>query len=181
MGPERDVVATAHLLSDHVEPDATEAEQPLSVDEDDRPDQSNLIDLPPPLAERVLDVVAAPVRQPPCACGEPERMVYWACNIEPVGTGPFVLESWKEAKELVFARNPHYWQTDRPLLDRLIFPIVPRDGVRSDMLRDGDAHLNLWLTPDQIEELQEVEGVHLVSLPSRDWTFDQVVYSIHAP
>jgi len=101
------------------------------------------------------------------ACGEPGRMVYWACNTEPVGTGPFVLESWEEGKQLVFARNPQYWQTDRPFLDRLIFPIVPRDGVRSDMLRDGDVHVNLWLTPDQTGELREVEGVHLTSLPGR--------------
>ena len=114
------------------------------------------------------------------ACGEPGRMVYWACNSEPVGTGPFVLDGWEEAKELVFARNPHYWQTERPLLDRLIFPIVPRDGVRSDMLRDGDVQLNLWLTPDQVEELQDVEGVHLVSLPSR-WMLRLVFNLIQPP
>ena len=101
------------------------------------------------------------------ACGEPGRMIYWACNTEPVGTGPFVLESWEEEKQLVFARNSNYWQTDRPFLDRLVFPIVPRDGVRSDMLRDSDAHLNLWLTPDQNQELQDIEGVHVASLPGR--------------
>lgn len=101
------------------------------------------------------------------ACGEPGLMLYWACNTQPVGTGPFVLESWEEGKQLVFARNPNYWQTDRPFLDRLVFPIVPREEVRSDMLRDGDAHINLWLTPDQIEELQDAEGVHLLSSPGR--------------
>jgi peptide/nickel transport system substrate-binding protein len=101
------------------------------------------------------------------ACGDPGRMVYWACNGEPIGTGPFVLESWEEGKELVFARNTRYWQTERPFLDRLIFPIVPRAEVRDDMLRDGDAHINLWLTPDEIEELQELEGINLASLPGR--------------
>lgn len=101
------------------------------------------------------------------ACGEPGRMLYWACNTQPVGTGPFVLESWEEGRQLVFDRNPNYWQTDRPFLDRLVFPIVPREEVRSDMLRDGDAHINLWLTPDQIEELQDAEGVHLLTSPGR--------------
>jgi peptide/nickel transport system substrate-binding protein len=101
------------------------------------------------------------------ACGEPGRVVFWDCNTQPVGTGPFVLQGWEEGKQLTFARNPNYWQTDRPFLDRLVFPIVPRDAVRSDMLRDGDAHVNLWLTPDQVEELQEIENVHLFSFPGR--------------
>jgi peptide/nickel transport system substrate-binding protein len=114
------------------------------------------------------------------ACGEPGRMAFWACNTEPVGTGPFMLDSWEEGKQLVFARNPGYWQTDRPFLDRLVFPVVPRDGVRSDMLRDGDAHVNLWLTPDQVEELTEIEDVHLASLPGR-WLLRLVFNLSQAP
>jgi peptide/nickel transport system substrate-binding protein len=113
------------------------------------------------------------------ACGEPGRMVYWGCNTEPIGTGPFILESWEEGKQLVFARNPNYWQTDRPFLDRLIFPIVPDDGVRSDMLRDGDAHINLWLTPDQVEEFQDIEGVNLAALPGR-WLL-RLVFNLSQP
>jgi peptide/nickel transport system substrate-binding protein len=113
------------------------------------------------------------------ACGDPGRMAYWACNTQPVGTGPFVLQTWEEGKQLVFDRNPRYWQTGRPLLDRLVFPIVPRDAVRSDLLRDGDAQVNLWLTPDQIEELQDVEGVHLVSLSGR-WLL-RLVFNLSQP
>jgi peptide/nickel transport system substrate-binding protein len=113
------------------------------------------------------------------ACGDPGRMVYWSCNTQPVGTGPFVLQKWEEGKELVFDRNPYYWQTDRPLLDRLVFPIVPREQVRSDMLMDGDAHLNLWLTPDQIQDLQDAEGVHLISTPNR-WLL-RLVFNLSQP
>ena len=113
------------------------------------------------------------------ACGEAGRMIYWGCNTQPVGSGPFVLQAWEEGKQLVFARNPRYWQTERPFLDRLIFPVVSRADVRSDMLRDGDAHINLWLTPDQIEELQNVEGVRLVSLPNR-WLL-RLVFNLSQP
>jgi peptide/nickel transport system substrate-binding protein len=113
------------------------------------------------------------------ACGNAGWMAGWACNTQPVGTGPFVLQTWEEGKELVLARNPRYWQTDRPFLDRLVFPIVPRDDVRSDLLRDSDAHVNLWLTPDQIEELQDLEGVRLVSLPGR-WLL-RLVFNLSQP
>ena len=113
------------------------------------------------------------------ACGEPGRMAYWECNTQPVGTGPFVLQSWEEGKQLVFARNSRYWQTDRPFLDRLVFPIVADDGARSDMLRDGDAHINLRLTPEQIEELQAVEGIRLISSPGR-W-LARLVFNLTQP
>jgi peptide/nickel transport system substrate-binding protein len=113
------------------------------------------------------------------ACGDPGRMAYWACNATPVGTGPFVLETWDEGQRLVFVRNPRYWQTGRPLLDRLLFPIVPSEEVRGDMLRDGDAHMNLWLTPEEAQALQGVEGVHLVSSPSR-WLL-RLVFNLSQP
>jgi peptide/nickel transport system substrate-binding protein len=113
------------------------------------------------------------------ACGSTAWMLGWACNTQPVGTGPFVLESWDEGKQLVFARNPLYWQTDRPFLDRLIFPIIPSDKTRSDLLRDGDAQMNLWLTPDQIDELKAVEGVRLVSMPNR-WLL-RLVFNLTQP
>lgn len=113
------------------------------------------------------------------ACGAPGRMLYWDCNTQPIGTGPFLLQRWEEEEELIFDRNPLYWQTDRPFLDRLIFSIVPRDEVRTDMLRDGDAHINLWLTPDQIEDLQDAEGVRLVSFPGR-WLL-RLVFNLTQP
>jgi peptide/nickel transport system substrate-binding protein len=113
------------------------------------------------------------------ACGPPDRMAYWACNTEPIGTGPFVLQSWEEEKQLVLARNPYYWQTDRPLLDRLVFPIIPEDGVRSDMLRDGDAHLNLWLTPGQLEDFQDVDSVHTITSHGR-WLL-RLVFNLSQP
>jgi peptide/nickel transport system substrate-binding protein len=113
------------------------------------------------------------------ACGEPGRMLYWDCNTQPRGTGPFVLQTWEEGKQLVFVRNPHYWQTDRPFIDQLIFPIISRQEIRNDMLGDGDAHVNLWLTPDQIEELTEIEGVHLISSPGR-WLL-RLVFNLSQP
>jgi len=101
------------------------------------------------------------------ACGDPGWMAGWQCNTQPVGTGPFVLLSWEEGKQLVFARNPRYWQTGRPFLDRIVFPIVNDDVLRSTMLKDGDADINLWVTAPQLKVLQTVAGARLITLPSR--------------
>ena len=113
------------------------------------------------------------------ACGDPGWMAGWKCNSQPVGTGPFVLEKWETDQELVMARNPRYWQTGRPFLDRLVFPIIPDDDLRADLLADGDAHINLWLTAAQLKYLQRVEGLHLITLPGR-WLL-RVVFNLSQP
>jgi ABC-type transport system substrate-binding protein len=51
----------------------------------------------------------------------------------PLGTGPFVLESWKPGQRMAFARNPRYWRPELPHLDRVeIDLLVPSDvaGLR---------------------------------------------------
>ncbi len=113
------------------------------------------------------------------ACGDPGWMAGWECNTQPVGTGPFVLQSWEEGKKIVMARNPNYWQTDRPFLDKIEFPIVPDEAERSDLLGDGDAEAALWLTPKQIEYLSGLENIRLVSEPTR-WLL-RLVYNLNQP
>jgi peptide/nickel transport system substrate-binding protein len=41
----------------------------------------------------------------------------------PVGTGAFVLESWEPGVQLVFARNPRYFASGRPYVDRMVFSL----------------------------------------------------------
>jgi ABC-type transport system substrate-binding protein len=38
----------------------------------------------------------------------------------PIGTGPFVLQSWTKGVRVVFVRNPHYFRTGKPYIDRII-------------------------------------------------------------
>lgn len=47
---------------------------------------------------------------------EPEA--YFASH--PVGTGPFLLQSWQKGTKLVFARNPRYFKPGKPYLDKII-------------------------------------------------------------
>lgn len=41
----------------------------------------------------------------------------------PVGAGPFVLERWEPNVRMVFRRNPYYWDSPRPHLDRVVFEL----------------------------------------------------------
>ena len=37
----------------------------------------------------------------------------------PIGTGPFIIENYSPQQSLILARNPHYWQSGVPRLDRV--------------------------------------------------------------
>jgi ABC-type transport system substrate-binding protein len=52
-----------------------------------------------------------------------------AFGTKPVGSGPFVFESWTRAREVVLRRNPNYWRTDGwgnrlPYVDKVVFTMV---------------------------------------------------------
>ncbi len=59
----------------------------------------------------------------------------------PVGTGPFVVESWDVGSELRLAPNPHYRIAGEPELASVSIRTVPDDNTRALMLRGGQAHL----------------------------------------
>ena len=84
----------------------------------------------------------------------------------PVGTGPFVFNSWIPNQELIVDRNPAYWKTDAegrslPYLDRVVFRPIPDGDARRLALQSGDLdvhHVNDALTaPENRENYKVVE------------------------
>lgn len=59
-------------------------------------------------------------------------------NNAPVGTGPFRFKEWKKGQHITLERNPEYWETGRPYLDRIIFRIIPDAASRSVALETGE-------------------------------------------
>ena len=43
----------------------------------------------------------------------------------PIGTGPFAFTSWKRGESLNFEKNKYYWKPGMPLLDKLVFKMIP--------------------------------------------------------
>jgi peptide/nickel transport system substrate-binding protein len=56
----------------------------------------------------------------------------------PIGTGPFVFESWEPDKSFKAVRNENYWREGLPYLDRIEFQPIPDTNLRLNALIAGD-------------------------------------------
>jgi peptide/nickel transport system substrate-binding protein len=62
---------------------------------------------------------------------------------QPVGTGPFLVQSYAPRDALVVTRNPNYWQKDKdgaqlPYLDKITFRVIEDAKTSEEALKSGD-------------------------------------------
>lgn len=79
---------------------------------------------------------------------------------QPVGAGPFKLESWTPGDKQVFVRNPDYWQgPDKPLLDSLVFDVDTQKPVGPVI--EGVADVNFQSATRDLQQARSA-GLELV-------------------
>jgi peptide/nickel transport system substrate-binding protein len=101
-------------------------------------------------------------------CGPTNQMLFWDCNLEPISTGPFVLDQWIPGVRLTFAPNPRFYIPERPLVPQLVFEIQPDPDFRRRNLERGNTHLDLWPEDPALTLLENNENVSvLVTNPAR--------------
>lgn len=73
----------------------------------------------------------------------PESVVDGAMG-RPIGTGPFVFDSYSAGQELHLKRNDAYWRS-KPFLDEVVYKTIVDDTAQVDALRSGsiDVSINL--------------------------------------
>ena len=70
----------------------------------------------------------------------------------PVGTGPYRLESWEEGQAITLVKNRDYFKTPANI-DKIIFKIVTDDNVKTLQLKSGE--LDLALLPPRAAQTFE--------------------------
>jgi dipeptide transport system substrate-binding protein len=65
--------------------------------------------------------------------GTPQKI-----DIEPVGTGPFVLKRYAKDNSIRYEAHPAYWQ-GKAKLDKVVFAITPDPSVRFQKLKAGES------------------------------------------
>ena len=88
----------------------------------------------------------------------------------PVGTGPFMFESFAPGRQSVFARNPHYWEGDgKPYVDKLVVNSGFTDeNARLNALLGGEIDVSSGLPPAIAATQRHSTQLRLLSSHSSD-------------
>jgi len=58
---------------------------------------------------------------------------------DPIGAGPFVLESWTRGGKMVLKKNPKYFDAPKPYLDKIVLTANGDEGQRLETVKSGGA------------------------------------------
>jgi ABC-type transport system substrate-binding protein len=77
----------------------------------------------------------------------------------PIGTGPFVFQSWHQGDTFVTKKNPNYWQKGLPHLDSLTFKVISDESTAVAALQSGDINMMLSTSAQDANKLQSSDIV----------------------
>jgi len=108
-------------------------------------------------------------------CQDPGQMVSptamrekgeeWVMS-NPVGTGPFMLDSWEPGTEIRYKRNPNYWRTDEegnqlPYLDGITWKRIQDDTARTIALLSDEIDVEVMVPARDFDALSTNENINL--------------------
>ncbi|MFN7607929.1 MAG: ABC transporter substrate-binding protein, partial [Ralstonia sp.] len=59
----------------------------------------------------------------------------------PIGSGPFRFVEWRRGEFVLLDKNPNYWRSGLPYLDRLVVRFIADASTRTAALEKGEAHV----------------------------------------
>jgi peptide/nickel transport system substrate-binding protein len=87
----------------------------------------------------------------------------------PVGSGPFMMESWSAGQEVVLAANPNYkWPPEvienqgRPYIDRVVFRVIPDPVSQINAFENNEVDVLFVNNPGHLGRLRQNPDVELV-------------------
>lgn len=86
---------------------------------------------------------------------------YWRA---PIGSGPFVVESYRADEQLVFTQNAEYWR-ELPTLERITYQNIPEDAARITALTTGEIDVMAGVAADSVAEVEAIDGVTYEEIP----------------
>jgi peptide/nickel transport system substrate-binding protein len=78
----------------------------------------------------------------------------------PVGAGPFLLTSWVPNSQYTFTKNPNYWETGHPYLDKLILKVAVDPPTAYNIVKSGGANGVQIFDPQFIQQAK-TDGYNL--------------------
>lgn len=78
----------------------------------------------------------------------------------PIGTGPYLLESYEPKKQITVTRNPDYWG-EAPKVDKITFRFISDDNARMLALQNGEVDVIGEVTPQMMLSMPQDGSVTL--------------------
>lgn len=72
----------------------------------------------------------------------------------PIGTGPFVFDSWEKGTSCILKKNPSFWEAGKPYLDELDFYVLTDANARMLQFQGGDLDIATDVPYSQLESLR---------------------------
>ncbi len=85
-------------------------------------------------------------------------------DLNPVGTGPFEFDQYKQANFVRLTKNEGYWR-GAPRLDEVLFKPIPEIQSRIAELETGGVDLIFRVPPEQLNNLENQEGIKVEKSP----------------
>ena len=82
-------------------------------------------------------------------------------DLQPIGTGPFILAEYQKDSAIRYRANPDYWG-GAPKVDTLVFAITPEPAVRIAKLRAGECQVTTQPPPADIPALAKDPAIELL-------------------
>ncbi|WP_432664007.1 ABC transporter substrate-binding protein [Wukongibacter baidiensis] len=103
---------------------------------------------------------------PAFGIASPDAIMTFNENLKqhPVGTGPFVFETWDDEGTITLKRNDNYWGS-KAKVDKVVFKTIPDKKERLEALRSGKVHIIDLLTKDEMETVGKDKDLLLLSRP----------------
>ncbi|MFB4160978.1 glutathione ABC transporter substrate-binding protein [Geomicrobium sp. JSM 1781026] len=86
-------------------------------------------------------------------------------DLHPVGTGPFIFDSWDQGNSIAFTKHDDYWGEEAHL-DHLTYQIVPEQSTRIAMLDTGEVHIADDIEPVNSSLVESMTHANLLATES---------------
>ena len=102
-------------------------------------------------------------------------------NTKLVGTGPFRFVEHKPGEFYRLARNPTYWDKDKPYLDGIVYRVLPDAGAVAAAIEADQIQLAAFsaIPLSELPRLEKIKGVQIVSKGYEGITYQLTVEINH--
>jgi peptide/nickel transport system substrate-binding protein len=124
------------------------------------------VNLSTPVGGLLYYLAMPPAAIYPASLAQSQGAAFWN---NPVGSGPFTLQSWVKGSSITFVKNPTFWNTGHPLLNKVVFNFVTDANTRLLDLESGQAQVIDSVPFDQVSSLKAHKNLTVTPYKIPSW------------